>query len=149
MHVLKMQGRLRAGWEATGVWRASELFRALSCSLCSVVRVGFAPLLSRSSLVSEEYLFLMDNPPHIRESPSSFEWVAKTCGCPAVLAFGWGCAKGLGGVDVTSAGLSVAEGRRKQEGCLQQMAQAIVTWFQGRGHVTSLLKWLGSFKWSV
>ena len=64
MHALEMQGGLRAEWEATGVWRASELFRALSCSLCSVARVGFAPLLSRSSLVSEHYLFLMDNPPH-------------------------------------------------------------------------------------
>ena len=66
-----------------------------------------------------------------------------------MLAFGWGYAKGLGGVDVTYVGRSMAEGRRKQEGCLQQMAQAIVTWFQGRGHVTSLFKWLGSLKWSV
>ena len=132
-HVLKKQGRLWAEREATGVWRASELSRALSCSLCSVVGVGFAPLLSRSSLVSEKYLFLMDNPPHIRESPSGFGWVAKTCGCPALLAFGWGCAKGLGGVDVTSAGPSVAEGRRKQEGCLRQIAQAIVTGSSGQG----------------
>lgn len=133
MHVLKRQGRLWAEREATGVWRASELFRALSCSLCSVVGVGFAPLLSRSSLVSEEYLFLVDSPPDIRESPSSFGWVAKTCGYPALLAFGWGCAKGLGGVDVTSSGPSMAEGRRKQEGCLQQMAQATVTRSSGQG----------------
>ena len=44
-----------------------------------------------------------------------------------------GYAKGLGGVDVTSAGPSVAEGRRKQEGCLRQMAQAIVTRSSGQG----------------
>lgn len=104
------------------MWKESELFRALNCSLYSVVGVGFAPVLSHSSLVSERYLFLMDTPLHIRERPSSFGWVSKTCGCPALLEFGWGCTKCLEGMDITSAGPSMAERRRKQEGCLQQVA---------------------------